>query len=321
MRPVFAALVLLALSVPAHSAVVRYVYFDQNGRDLRIETIIDKWWADRVDEVAYVPAGTPISNRTGTNTLEPTSWRLPVDLTFKLQTPSPDRTARLCEHAGQAWQSVDAHADAHSAAQRSKVPTSAPLQPPPSADCLLAPLLPLSLPLPALPCHAVFRVQPVGAVSLTTTRAIPVKDCAGQPTSACATCGASSYQLQAVTAAFEYGTFAQPANIASVAYQASLKAATGFQASITWDTTYPRNVLGNSSVPYLSAWTAYLTGAMRDTGKVIVDALPGLYSFTSPLFPEGEAPAALRCAVLCAALRCAVCCAALRCAVCCAVLL
>ena len=59
MRPVFAALVLLALSVPAHSAVVRYVYFDQNGRDLRIETIIDKWWADRVDEVAYVPAGTP----------------------------------------------------------------------------------------------------------------------------------------------------------------------------------------------------------------------------------------------------------------------
>ena len=132
-------------------------------------------------------------------------------------------------------------------------------------------------------------MQPIGAAILTVTRAIPVQDCAGQPASACATCGGASYQLQAVTAAFEYGTFAQPANTASVAFQASLTAFPGFQAGITWDTSYPRNVLGNSSTPNVSAWTAYLTGAMRDTGRVIVDALPGFYSFTSPLFPEGEA--------------------------------
>ena len=149
MRPIFATLVLLALSAPAHSAVLRYVYFDQNGRDLRFETFIDKWWADRVDEVAYVPAGTPISNRTGANTLTPTSWTVPVDLTIRLQTPSPDRTARLCEHACMhaCWPGMassgctGADAMQHSAKSATRsLPSSADRRPAPAAAAAPHPL-------------------------------------------------------------------------------------------------------------------------------------------------------------------------------------
>lgn len=86
---------------------------------------------------------------------------------------------------------------------------------------------------------------------------------------------------------FEYGRFQDPLLTSRVSYIAELSTQTGFKANITWETSFPRNQMGNSSIAEVTGWIVYLSGALGDTGKVIVDQLPQFKAFTADALPEG----------------------------------
>jgi hypothetical protein len=55
-------LVLVSCAV-AQSALLKSVYYDQRGDELRFEVLVDKWWAEQVQEEVIIPAGAMISSR------------------------------------------------------------------------------------------------------------------------------------------------------------------------------------------------------------------------------------------------------------------
>jgi hypothetical protein len=81
----------------------------------------------------------------------------------------------------------------------------------------------------------------------------------------------------------------QPLGQTSFALQASLVASSGFHASAVWNSTYPKNYMGVSTKG-VSAWTAYVTGAKGDTGRVVLEQLPNYSALSSNLFPTGDCP-------------------------------
>jgi len=97
---------------------------------------------------------------------------------------------------------------------------------------------------------------------------------------------ATSYQMQRTTLAFSYG-FLQSGLSTKVSYLAQLTTHTGLMANITWESSFPRNQLGNSSSSNITGWIVYLSGGLGDTGKVVVDQLAQFKAFTADTLPEG----------------------------------
>lgn len=148
--------------------------------------------------------------------------------------------------------------------------------------------------LPRPPAHAphpaVFPVALQGNATLRVSRFTPVASCSTAPAPAsCVLCGGAAYRVQNATAAFQYGAFQQPLGTSKVAFQGSLAAATGYRATFAWDSTFPKNLMGNGSDPNVTAWIAYLPGPQSDTGRTAVDTLPTYYAFSSETSPDGEA--------------------------------
>lgn len=95
MRPLLAAILCLACLGGSRAAFLRTIYLDTNGRDIRMEVLVDKWWAAEAQETASVPAGTMIKYRSSPTTLVDSNWTVPVDIALQLRNPSPNVTARL----------------------------------------------------------------------------------------------------------------------------------------------------------------------------------------------------------------------------------
>lgn len=147
------------------------------------------------------------------------------------------------------------------------------------------------------PHPAVFPVALQGNATLRVSRYTPVASCGATPAPAsCIQCGGAAYRVQNATAAFQYGAFQQPVGASRVAFQGSLAAATGYRATFSWESTFPRNLMGNGSDPNVTAWIAYLPGPQGDTGRTVVDTLPTYYAVSSDASPDGEARARGQCA-------------------------
>lgn len=95
MKPLLVAVLCLACLAGGRAAFLRTIYLDTNGRDIRMEALVDKWWAAEAQETASVPAGTMIKYRSTPTTLVDSNWTVPVDLELQLRNPSPGDTARL----------------------------------------------------------------------------------------------------------------------------------------------------------------------------------------------------------------------------------
>lgn len=263
---------MLLCALSARAATLRTIYIDTNGRDIRLEALVDKWWAENADETVDIPAGTKIKQRRTATTLLDSNWTVPVAMTIKLRNPSPSETARLGECA------------------KAKVgdPPAATAPPP------LPPLpsrWPEQLARWNCPIHAVFSSAPQGNTTLKVTRFTPVSSCGTLKPPECIACGGASYRLQTASAPWQYGRFQQPAFTPQVSFVATVSASTGFQANVEWDCPdcpFPTNLQGNSSDANITAWIAYLPGPLGDTGKTVVDALPSYYAFSSSVYPEGE---------------------------------
>lgn len=92
-------LTLLLLWSVGRAAVLRTIYIDPNGRDVRFEVFIDRWWAGNISETVTIPAGTVIKRRNGTTLLE-TNNTVPLDMQLQLRNPSVTSSARLGKSPG-----------------------------------------------------------------------------------------------------------------------------------------------------------------------------------------------------------------------------
>lgn len=93
------ALLLLCLCIVssslARAAVLRAIYLDQNGRDVKLEVLVDRWWAEAADESVDVPAGTKIKQRSSATALTDSNYTVPVNLAVRIANPTLESTARL----------------------------------------------------------------------------------------------------------------------------------------------------------------------------------------------------------------------------------
>lgn len=129
-------------------------------------------------------------------------------------------------------------------------------------------------------------MQREGEVTLQVSQYVPVNSCPNNLLD-CFQCGFSSFRAQSVTTTFSHGRFQDPLLYAKVAYVAQLSARTTSIANVTWDTTFPRNQMGNSTNGNVTGWIVYLSGAQGDTGKVVVDQLVQFRAFSADAVPEG----------------------------------
>lgn len=89
-------LIFLLLWSVVRAAVLRTIYIDPNGRDVRFEVFIDRWWAGNISETVTIPAGTAIKRRNGTTLLE-TNNTVPLNLQLQFRNPAVTSGARLGE--------------------------------------------------------------------------------------------------------------------------------------------------------------------------------------------------------------------------------
>lgn len=90
-------LIAASFVIAAQAAVLRNVYVEQNGRDVRFEVLVDKWWDLQVPDAVQIPAGTTIKLRNGTAFTE-TQDTIPIDMSIAIRYQSLDKAARLGAH-------------------------------------------------------------------------------------------------------------------------------------------------------------------------------------------------------------------------------
>lgn len=79
--------------------------------------------------------------------------------------------------------------------------------------------------------------------------------------------------------------------VAKAAFLATVEAGAGagFQATVSWDTSFPKNLMGTSSANQtVNAWIVYLSGSQKDNGKIVMDDLPRFTAYYSDALPQGE---------------------------------
>ena len=279
LAPLLLLLAAAAAPAPARAASLRNMYIDSNGQDVRLEVLVDRWWAEGADEAVEVPAGTRLKNRTGPTTLADSDVLTPTALRLRLTNPTLDSTARLSERAAAAEAAGRLGGRFAASARR--------CSPPALAD----------LPLPSLPLlhhrTPVFSILPESGstISLRLVKLRPVSSCTGLSPSACNRCGNATWATEVVVVPFQRGGFATPPVASAASFQATLTAATGWRASATWEGPFPRSVQGDGSDPAATMWLAYLPGAAGDTGRIVTDGLADQLAVWSEAFPEGACAA------------------------------
>ena len=201
-----------------------------DGLDLRIEVLFDKWWANGINETLRLSAGTAISTKVG-GALVRTDQVLPLDMHLNLRNLSEAGTART----GTPHQSK-----------------------PPNKDLYIEQLYPV---------FAAFPVNVLGSRSLSVHKVTQLSLPCQHGTLGCIQCSGSTYLAEKQDLSLLYAKFAEPA-VSTASFVASITTA-HFTASITWQSGFPKNQLGNSSTSGINAWTAFITGSQKDTGRLV----------------------------------------------------
>lgn len=99
MRALLALLVALCVCAPApaQGAFLRVAQINETLSSgwFRVMALFDDW--TQVNETVFIPAGTVIKSGNLWAELKDTNYTVPVDMTIRVATPSPDRAHRMSE--------------------------------------------------------------------------------------------------------------------------------------------------------------------------------------------------------------------------------
>lgn len=126
---------------------------------------------------------------------------------------------------------------------------------------------------------------PVKYINQTNLNVMRLKAGTSCGENGCLACS-NSIHTQITNELFSFGEIQVPSSRTNIGFTATLSVLPGFRADFTWDTSFPKNSVGSSTVPNITAWASFLI-EQDDDGLTNIASLNKYYFFHSEAHPEG----------------------------------